>query len=375
MEAKYKKIKRSIKSKILEGLIMPHEKISSESELMRQFNVSRHTVRLALGELVSEGWLYREQGAGTFCTDRTNRDQYQSQENPTKNIAIVTTYISEYIFPSIIRGAEAHLSKEGYHVSIFNTNNKYDQEKQILSKILAGNYDGIIIEPTNSASSNPNLRYYLNLERENIPYVMINASYEELEPVSFMMDDVKGGYLQTKHLIELGHQHIACIYKTDDAQGQKRLKGYIKAHRDLDILLNPKNIITYQTENELSTPITGLKKLLNNKLDRPTAVVCYNDQLVLRLMDYLREEGLKIPEDLSFVGYDDSLLSAISEVKLTSVIHPKSRLGLDAAKAIISMIKKNDGIRSNRGISKLYEPELQIRQSTIRLNKNLAKVE
>lgn len=92
-------------------------------------------------------------------------------------------------------------------------------------------------------------------------------------------------------------------------------------------------------------------------------------------MDYLREEGLKIPEDLSFVGYDDSLLSAISEVKLTSVIHPKSRLGLDAAKAIISMIKKNDGIRSNRGISKLYEPELQIRQSTIRLNKNLAKVE
>lgn len=119
-----------------------------------------------------------------------------------------------------------------------------------------------------------------------------------------------------------------------------------------------------------------MKKLLNNKLDRPTAVVCYNDQLVLRLMDYLREEGLKIPEDLSFVGYDDSLLSAISEVKLTSVIHPKSRLGLDAAKAIISMIKKNDGIRSNRGgISKLYEPELQIRQSTIRLNKNLAKVE
>ncbi|GAE92148.1 transcriptional repressor [Gracilibacillus boraciitolerans JCM 21714] len=205
MEAKYKKIKQSIKSKILEGLIVPYQKISSETELMEQFSVSRHTVRLALGgELVNEGWLYREQGAGTFCSDRSSLEQNQQYELPTKSIAIVTTYISEYIFPSIIRGAESYLSEQGYHVSIFNTNNKYKQEKRILTNIIAGKYDGVIIEPTNSASSNPNLIYYLDLEKKHIPYVMINASYEELEPVSFMMDDVKGGYLQTKYLLERG---------------------------------------------------------------------------------------------------------------------------------------------------------------------------
>ncbi|WP_163538521.1 GntR family transcriptional regulator [Gracilibacillus sp. YIM 98692] len=371
MEAKYKKIKQSIKSRILEGLISPNEKISSESELMREFNVSRHTVRLALGELVNEGWLYREQGAGTFCADRSNIDKKKSADKPHKNIAIVTTYISEYIFPSIIRGAESYLSQQGYHVSIFNTHNRYEEEKDILSKILLGNYDGVIIEPTNSASSNPNLKYYLNLEKENIPYVMINARYEELEPISFMMNDVQGGFIQTKHLIDQGHKEIACMYKTDDAQGQKRLKGYIKAHRELNLPLNPKNIVTYDTENQHQKPVNALRKLLSQKSDKLTGLVCYNDQLVLRLMDFLRSEGIQIPKDISLVGYDDSMLAEVSEVKLTSVAHPKSQLGLDAAKTIIQMIKRNNTINGKENWSKLYEPELKIRQSTSDLKKGV----
>ncbi|ENH96342.1 GntR family transcriptional regulator [Gracilibacillus halophilus YIM-C55.5] len=370
MEAKYKKIKQSIKSSILEGLIVPHEKIGSESEMMKEFNVSRHTVRLAIGELVNEGWLYREQGAGTFCADRTSIDRKRSMEQSQKNIAIVTTYISEYIFPSIIRGAEAFLSEHGYHVSIFNTHNQYDQERMILNKILMGSYDGVIIEPTNSASSNPNLHYYLKLEEYQIPYVMINATYEELEPISFMMDDQRGGYIQAEHLIQHGHKEIACIYKTDDVQGQKRLKGYIKAHREMGIPINPKNMITYHTQNQFTKPVEELKKLLAAKNNQPTAVACYNDQLVLRLMDFLREEGIQIPKDLSFVGYDDSMLADISEVKITSVIHPKSKLGLDAAQAIIQLIKKK--VSNPETLSKLYSPELQIRQSTLKLRDDLA---
>ncbi|SER28330.1 GntR family transcriptional regulator, arabinose operon transcriptional repressor [Gracilibacillus ureilyticus] len=370
-EAKYKKIKQSIKTNILKGLITTNEKISSESQLMKEFKVSRHTVRLAIGELVNEGWLYREQGAGTFCADRRESNLSSINEN-NKNIAIVTTFISEYIFPTIIRGAESYLSEHGYNVSIFNTNNQYNQEEKILTQILSSNYAGVIIEPTHSASANPNLKYYLNMEKEKIPYVMINAMYEELEPVSFSLDDVKGGFLQTKHLIDLGHRDIVCIYKTDDAQGQNRLKGYIKAHRECNLRLNPKNIITYQTENEHSKPIDDLKELLKVKADCPTAVVCYNDQLVLRLLDFVREEGIKVPEHLSFVGYDDSLLAELSEVKLTSVIHPKSELGRDAARAIIRLIQKNNQIDPGEDLSKLYEPQLKIRHSTAPIDKDLA---
>ncbi len=117
METKYNKVKQVIKSKILDGTFVPHQKIGTENELMNQFGVSRHTVRVAIGDLVNEGWLYREQGAGTFCADRTSstKKSYDVQ----KRIAIITTYISDYIFPSIIRGAESVFSEQGFQVSLF----------------------------------------------------------------------------------------------------------------------------------------------------------------------------------------------------------------------------------------------------------------
>src|SRR5699024_6985655 len=115
MKTKYSIVKDSIKSKILDGTYQPNQKISSESELMKEFGVSRHTVRLAIGDLVTTGWLYREQGSGTFCADWTE-SEHQMNGTHSKNIAIITTYISDYIFPSIIRGAEKQLSKSGYNV-------------------------------------------------------------------------------------------------------------------------------------------------------------------------------------------------------------------------------------------------------------------
>src|SRR5699024_4822090 len=134
MKTKYSIVKEYITSKILDGTYKPDEKISSESELMKEFGVSRHTVRLAIGDLVTTGWLYREQGAGTFCADRT-KTQSQLNIGQSKNIAIVTTYISDYIFPSIIRGAEKQLSENGYNVSLFSTNNNHETERHVLETI------------------------------------------------------------------------------------------------------------------------------------------------------------------------------------------------------------------------------------------------
>src|SRR5690606_14205285 len=152
----------------------------------------------------TEGWLYRQQGSGTICADRSAEENKNANTN-SKNIAIVTTYISDYIFPSIIRGAEARLSESGYQVSLFSTNNDVANEKDIIMKILSQYFDGVIVEPTKSAYSNPNINFYLEMERLGIPYLMIHAYYDELEPVRIIMDDEQGGYMQTEHLIKLGH--------------------------------------------------------------------------------------------------------------------------------------------------------------------------
>ncbi|WP_067839435.1 GntR family transcriptional regulator [Amphibacillus sediminis] len=371
MQTKYSIVKQAIKSKILDGTFQPHQKISSESELMKQFNVSRHTVRLAIGELVNQGWLYREQGAGTFCADRSKLDTGQSINNQ-KSIAIITTYISDYIFPSIIRGAESYLSQNGYHVSLFSTNNDHENERRFLEKILTQHFDGVIVEPTKSATSNPNINYYLNLERQNIPYIMINAYYDELEPLSITLNDEQGGLLQTEHLIELGHKNIAGFFKNDDGQGSKRMKGYLKAHRKHGLSINPNNIITYRTEDKYHKPSEELEKLLAlTDAERPTGIVCYNDELAIALLDVLRRKKLRVPEDISIVGYDDSFLTEVSEVKITSIKHPQSEMGKVAAETILDIVKvSNANPRKTKEVTEsiVFEPELVVRNSTAPLN-------
>ncbi|MBM7570689.1 GntR family transcriptional regulator [Aquibacillus albus] len=365
MQTKYNIVKQAIKSKILDGTFQPHQKISSESELMKQFDVSRHTVRLAIGDLVNQGWLYREQGAGTFCADRS---QVEAATNGNqKNIAIITTYISDYIFPSIIRGAESYLSEQGYHVSLFSTNNDHENEKRFLETILTQNFDGVIIEPTKSALTNPNINYYLNLERQHIPYIMINAYYDELEPINIVLDDEKGAYLQTEHLIKLGHRNIVGFFKTDDIQGTKRMKGYLKAHRTYGLPINPNNIVTYSSNEKETKPNQELRNFLSRTVDKPTGVVCYNDELAIKLLDVLRELKLKVPEDISVVGFDDSFLAKVSEVKLTTVAHPKSEMGKNAAKVILDLVKEKETNKkkANSSVESIvYDPQLIVRHST-----------
>ncbi|MFC4321199.1 GntR family transcriptional regulator [Litchfieldia salsa] len=367
METKFSIVKQSIVSKILDGTFQPHQKISSESELMKQFGVSRHTVRAALGELVNKGWLYREQGAGTFCADRTN-NQKISNAITQKNIAIITTYISDYIFPSIIRGAESYLSENGYNVSLFSTNNDHKNEKRALEKILSQPFDGVIIEPTKSALPNPNINYYLNLERQNTPYIMINAYYDQLEPLSITMDDEKGGYIQTEHLIQLGHREIVGFFKSDDVQGLKRMKGFIKAHRNYGLAINPNSIITYRSNEKHSIPMEELRiQLSKGNQKKPTGIVCYNDELAINLLEILREKNIQVPEDLSIVGFDDSFMVKVTEVKLTTINHPQSKMGELAAKLIVEKINETNGHSKKTGEqvqSVVFDPKLIVRSST-----------
>ncbi|WP_096187505.1 GntR family transcriptional regulator [Evansella halocellulosilytica] len=366
METKYNFVKNEIMTKILQGFILPHQKIGSENELMKTYQVSRHTIRKAIDDLAHDGWLYKKQGSGTFCADRSNYKQ--SSNKRKKNIAVITTYFSEYIFPTIIRGAEGYLSDHGYQVTVFSTDNNLEQERRCLESVLSQQFDGLIVEPTKSAMPNPNINYYLNIERTGIPYVMIHAYYDELEPIHVVMDDVKGGFVQTKHLIDLGHQHIVGFFKHDDIQGIKRMKGFIKAHRESWIPLSPQNIITYTTETKDTLPKQVLKKKLEEKKELPTAIVCYNDELAILLLDILRDMKLKVPEDISVVGFDNSILSVASEVKLTTIEHPKEKMGMQAGKTIRQLIEQKDDPSFTKHVeSVVFDSELVARKSTSKL--------
>lgn len=362
---KYMMVIENIKKWIDNGEVKPGDKIYSENELSKMFDVSRHTVRQAIGELVHQGLLYREQGAGTFCSHPSEPTHITEEDTSFsgKNIGIITTYISDYIFPSIIRGMESYAASKGYSLFVSSTNNDLEKEKQCLEAMLSRDVAGLIIEPTKSSDYNPNIHYYLELEQKGVPYLMINQYYSQLNPPYIVLDDEQGGFMATSHLIELGHEKIIGLFKTDDMQGVYRMKGLIRAFRDHKILFSNDTIVPYTTEDLQY----GFKQKLDGILDDPdyvpTGIVCYNDEVAVEIIQILREKGYRVPEDISIIGYDDSVHAIASEVKLTTLSHPKAKMGEDAAKWLIDTIENNEKPQN----SIVYTPELVVRESTRKL--------
>lgn len=354
---KYIQLKQKILSWLDSGHLKPDEQIPSENEIAGQFGMSRQTVRQALGDLEKEGWLYKLQGKGTFVSQPKTR-QIQNMQM----VGMITTYISDYIFPHIVRGAEGVLRDRGYSLTLSSTDNDKVKERNNLESLLVQPIRGAIIEPTKSAQGNPNLDLYLALQVHGIPFIMINERYPELHCPCLKMDDEAGGYIAAKHLIELGHRNIAGFFKTDDLQGANRLKGFIRAHREHKLSFQPGTITHYSTETASTVPYAAAVSMLGQEQPhRPTAFVCYNDELAIRLLQAARETGLSVPDQLSIVGFDDSPLSTAAEVKLTTIAHPKSAMGIDSANLLLDMI---EGKASPAAEDIVYAPELILREST-----------
>jgi len=355
---KYKIIKNDIEKKIINEEYPIDSKIPSEMNLREEYNVSRHTVRQSISELVNDGYLIKVHGSGTYVSDA----YLQKSTKKIKTIGVITTYLSDYIFPSIIRGIEKELSKHKYSLMLSSTHNDVDSERASLENMFQHDVDGLIIEPTKSNLLNPNLNYYLDIANKEIPLLMLHASYDELEAPSISMDDKDASKIATEHLIDLGHEKIAMVTKSDDLQGKKRLKGYISALNDAKMSFENDYVLLFETEKK-DELLKNIHKLLTSE-NSPTAIVCYNDQIAVRVIQQIEGLGLKIPDDISIVSHDDSFLStSYPGVNLTSVKHPKEEMGKVAAQWIINAIEDSSFGRGPVVLS----PELIVRDSTMEL--------
>ncbi|MDO7906200.1 GntR family transcriptional regulator [Paenibacillus sp. JX-17] len=336
MKPKYQIIIDDIKSHILSGAYQVGEQIPTEYALQDQYKVSRQTVRKAILELSNEGYLRSEKGSGTYVSG-----QYRAKSGGTsgkKTIGVITTYISDYIFPSIIRGIESRLNEDNYSLLLASTNNDVLQEKKALEMMLSFGVDGLIIEPTKSNLYNPNIAYYLSFKEQDVPFTMINAYYEELEVPFFCLDDVQSSYLATRELISKGHTQIGIISKMDDLQGKYRMKGYIKALGEAKLRFHPEQVLSFDTETKQDLSM-NLKKFLNTHKDAISALVCYNDEVGLEVVNVCRQLGISVPDKLSIIGQDNSYIAKNANIKLTTLTHPQEQMGRDAADWIIKKLQ------------------------------------
>lgn len=333
--SKYSNIAATLRKEITQGSYDKERKLPTEHELARRFGVSRQTIRQAISCLKHEGHLYQIRGSGTYLSSKEKKAQPGS-----KTIITVSTYISNYIFPDIIRGIERELSDEGFDINLIQTENRVDKERIILEKIINnGNIAGMIVEGTKTALPNPNISLYRKIKEMGIPIVFLHCTYPELsEEVVVGMDDFQGGKALAKYLVKKGHTSIGGIFKSDDRQGHARYAGFLEGLLESGIGLDDTHIRWYTTEDyrERHKIIESNNEMFDIICDL-TAVVCYNDEVAVWLSHiFCKASSRSVPEIVSF---DASQYAMFLDKPFVSIGHRKELLGKTAARKIIKMIE------------------------------------
>lgn len=332
--AKHEEISQWVKYRILDGSFPVGSKIPSENELSVQFGYSRQTVRQAIGNLESEGYLVRSKGSGTYV----HRPLKKNTDTITMRIGVITTYFDDYIFPGIIKGIEEVLSENRYSMSLSITHNKQSSEENCLRQILANGVDGLIVEGTKTALPNVNGMLYREIAGRGIPIVFINGYYRDYCDSYVVMDDIQAGRDLTDLLISKGHTRIGGIFKSDDIQGLKRYEGMQKAAKKRGISIQDNAVIWYTTEDFGYLFEGSLDEAILSRLNDVTSVICYNDQTAAALIKLLGRYSFRVPKDYSIVSFDNSYLAGDATYNLTSAIYPSLEVGRRAASLVLKRI-------------------------------------
>lgn len=195
---------------------------------------------------------------------------------------------------------------------------------------------GVIVEGTKSGLPNPNLPLYRQLFARKIPVLFINTYYPELDAPHVSLNDAEAARKAVQYLIDHGHRDIGAILKLDDGQGRQRYLGYLSAMYAAGLPVTDSRMVWIDTDEAKQLAYCTDKIL--NRVEACTALFCYNDQVAFQLIRILAGKGIRVPEDVSVISIDDSDLALHSEVPITSLPHPKEKLGAKAAEVLLKMI-------------------------------------
>lgn len=358
MKLKYQKVIDYLLSVFSTERYVEGQKLPTETKLMEELGVGRNTVRKAIFEMEKSGIVKSRQGSGTF---------YVSHEDKTGKrsgglVGLGNFNGLGYIYPEIIRGVEDALHDEGYSLVI--SSSKLDSIKDLssLKLMLDQNIKGLILDLSRNYYDNQESPILNLVSSVELPVVVTHWSGSLKKFATIALDDVKGGYQATKYLLDRGHKRIAMVYNSVHA-GCKRLEGYKKALAEAGIEFNEDYVTPYDDSNTLihdDHGYTCTEEILDRPGVKPTAFFYFNDQTAIEGYQALAKRGLRIPEDISVVGFDDFKHSQFLNPPLTTFIHPKYDLGQWAAKIILNLI---DGKNSYNPKHIIFEPELVERGS------------
>ena len=288
------------------------ERLANERELAHQFAVSRGTLRETLRILAAERLILRQQGRGTFVADPA----YAPIRGEPALIGAMV-YEKEYYFGGILQGASSQSCARGYILTT-GSNATAELENQHLEAFLCNNIKGVILAPLAGQSC----AIYDRFVDHNIPVVLLDSTLKDRDEDFVGVDDYRGAAMATQHLIELGHTRVAYVGGShpERVSGEwQRQSGFHAACEQAQIT-TPRNWGILEDSTDHAENIQAALSLQ----ERPTGIVAFNDFWAVRVIRTAQDMGLRVPQDLSVVGFDNSSIARNHDIPISS-INPQLR--------------------------------------------------
>jgi len=274
----------------------------------------------------------------------------------TKFISVVVSDNANPYYASVIRGAEAVLSRQGYHLLVINSNEDPETELEALKEMLALNVAGVLITPALGSASGVEF-----LRRNGVPYVLLNRYLEKGRDNYVIADDELAAYIGAQYLLKQYGNRVALVnYNMSITTAVDRRKGYERALTDFgmevceDLILD--NAMDQQDGYE------ACRKLVEHMKGEPFSILFYCDYVASGALMYAGESGLKLCKDLAIMGIDGASLFSYFYPGLTSVHLPQFELGMRGAEILMDILEK--GEKSDvEGTRVVFEPKLIIKGS------------
>ncbi|WNQ14252.1 GntR family transcriptional regulator [Paenibacillus aurantius] len=374
----YQKIQDYIRDLINSRGLKEGDRIPTEKELMELFNVSKITVVNALSGLANEKIITRVPGRGSFVSGRESEET--GAETPSKQpggaktsaeradrgpvtgiIGLIMPSICDYFAIRLIDGISKGLESKGYRSVILLSEGDIQKEKEAIKTLKEMGAEGLLIFPVDEEQYNEEI---LAMKFTGFPFVLIDRYLPGVETNYIAADGRAGTALAVDHLWELGHRDIAICSDSplQTVTVQERIEGYMNALKNKGALINPAHIITdFRVESLKDAETHPLYRYIRNRM--ATAYISLNGTLGVQIYQMARQAGLKVPEDLSIVSFDDPT-SIVEEFSIfTHIKQFEYNMGVQAAEKLLKVIQKGSG-KIGKDAKTLLTPELVVRQTT-----------
>jgi DNA-binding LacI/PurR family transcriptional regulator len=351
-KALYLQIVEDIQTKILTGQFKTGDLLGSHNQLAREYQVSLITIKRALNELLREGWLYSRVGKGTYVS----RTGSSNRSNDADTIGFVLTDFKNPFFTMLMHNIERETFQNGYNLLFSCSSESIEKEENQIQHFRNLGVQGLIIASTEHVNeATPAIR---QLHEENFPYVMV--SYVADSDIYYVgTDHEKGAYDATSHLIQLGYRRIGYLNgEPGNRLGEVRKQGFGRALTENGLSVSENYLFSfpYKRKDYESGYAVGLS--FGAMPGRPEALFAFNDFSALGFQHAVLEQGLKIPEDVAVVGFDDIRDDLRAQVPLTTVHQPVEKIGQHTVNTLIKRIHRKP-VR----VQTILEPHLVVRVS------------